>query len=97
MHVEFQRFGGLSPALMNRAPRYSAELTDADAEQVRALVPPNFDALAASPQRERVPDAFSYEIVIDDQGRSHRVTLREGAIPDSVRPLIDWLSHKAGL
>jgi hypothetical protein len=97
MHVEFQRFGGLSPALMNRAPRYSAELTGADADHLRTLVPPDFEELDASGLQSRRPDEFRYEIVIDDDSGVQRVTLGDSSMPDVARPLVQWLSARAGI
>jgi hypothetical protein len=94
MRVEFQRFGGLYPALMNRVPRYVAELSPSEAEEVRKLVPPDFASLGESAERRR-PDSFSYNIVIDDGKGAHQVTLQESDVPASLRPLIDWLSARA--
>ena len=91
MHVEFQRFGGLSPALMNRAPRYVAVLTAEEAAHVRSLIPPDLYALTSSGPPLRGPDAFRYDIVVRDGENEKRLTLSEEDIPASLRPLVTWL------
>lgn len=95
MRVEFQRFGGLSPALTNRMPALAAELTEEEASDVRRLVPPEFFALQSSESVARAPDAFRYRIVVDDGARRHEVTVGEHELPDALRPLVTWLERKA--
>jgi len=95
MKIEFQRFGGIAPGLTNRAVRYSATLSGAEAEEVRQLLPPDFESLVSSAAPRRGPDAFRYEIVVEDGGSERRVTLSETDLPDSMRPLLDWLRVKA--
>ena len=95
MHVEFQRYGGLSPALMNRAPRYVADLTPHDAAQVRALVPVDFYVLKTPLARRPAPDAFHYDIVVQDGEQRNAITLGEDEIPPSLQPLLEWLEHRA--
>jgi hypothetical protein len=95
--LEFQRFGGFAPGVMNRAPRYVAELSGDDAEKARALLPANFRDLTSSPPPTRDPSAFRYEIVVGDGGDEHRVVLSESDVPDSLRPFLEWVSVRAGL
>ena len=94
MHIEFQRFGGISPKLMNRA-RLQMDLDESQTREVRALIPESFWTMESSGPEQRSPDAFSYEIAIDDIGRSHRATLREMTTPEDMRPLLRWLQDKA--
>ncbi len=95
MHVEFQRYGGLSPALMNRTPRYVADLTPQDAAQVRALVPVDFYVLTTPLARRASPDAFHYDIVVHDGDRRNAITLGEDEIPPSLQPLLQWFEKRA--
>src|SRR4051812_21774330 len=95
MRIEFQRFGGLSPALMNRASRFSAELSPEEEAEVRSLLPKNFRQIPGSPPPGRAPSAFRYEIVIDDDGDRHGLTVSESDVPDSLRPFLSWVSAKA--
>ncbi len=96
MRVTYQRFGGLSPALTNRAKPYQAELTPVQEAQFRPLIPAGFFSLASSGPPRREPGAFRYEIAVEDGPRSHRVTLSESDVPDSLRPLLEWLQAASG-
>ncbi len=96
MRITFQRFGGLAPGLMNRAAPFEADLSAADEAEVRPLIPDAFFSLESSGPPKRAPDAFRYEISVEDGARSHRVTLSETDIPETMRPFIEWLQEKAG-
>src|SRR5438093_6274617 len=97
MHVTYQRFGGFSPQLMNRAPRYDAQLSEDDALKARSLLPADFFVLTSSGPPTRGVDAFRYEIGVDDgTGRQNQVTLSEMDVPPSLRPFLDWLQQKCG-
>src|SRR5262245_14386247 len=95
MRVAYQRFGGLAPRLMNRAPRLELELSARDEAAVRKLLPADFFALRAPKSGSRARDAFSHEITVEDGGRSHTLTLGEADVPDKLRPLLDWLQERA--
>jgi hypothetical protein len=93
--IEYERFGGLSPALMNSAPPLVLELSVPEAAVARGLIPPEFYSLAESPVPPARPDVFRYRIAVEDEGRRSEVTLGEHEIPDSLRPLLDWLGRRA--
>jgi hypothetical protein len=95
MRVTFERFGGLCPALMNRVPRYAAELTEEEEKEVRQWIDPSFYRLQSSAPSPG--DAFRYELIVEDAERNHRVVLAERDVPDALRPLIVWLERRAGL
>ena len=40
-------------------------------------------------------DRFQYRLTIDDGPRRHVVEIGESAMPESLRPLIDWLTATA--
>ena len=95
MQVSFQRFGGVSPILMNRLPPFVKELTADEAVEARNLLPPAFYDLASSGSPTRAVDAFRYDIAVDDGGQSHHVELAEGDVPTWLRPFLNWLLQKA--
>jgi hypothetical protein len=97
MRVVYQRFGGLSPTLMNRAPRYEVELPAPDAITARRLIPPEFFSLESTPDRNRRPDMFLHEIAVEDGSRSHRVVLSDEDISPTLRPFVEWLQQRAGV
>jgi len=97
MRVVYQRHGGLSPALMNRAPRYDVELSPQEVSAARRLVPPDFFRMASTAQKDRRPDMFMHEIGVEDEGRQHTVTLSDEDISPALRPFVEWLQHRAGV
>ena len=97
MRVVYQRFGGLSPALMNRAPRYEVELPARDETAARKLIPPDFFKMASTPDTKRRPDMFVHEIAVDDGTHQHTVMLSDEDIPPKLRPFVDWLQQRAGV
>ena len=96
MRVVYQRFGGLSPALTNRAPRYDVELSGADAAAARRLLPSEFFTQTSTASKNRRPDMFLHEIAVEDGGREHRVMLSDEDISDALRPFVEWLQDRAG-
>jgi len=96
MRIEFERFGGLEPRLMNRLPKWSGELSADEEQLVRPWIGTDFYSLASSPPPRHGGGAFRYDITVTDGDRTHRVVLAEEAVPLSLRPMIAWLERKAG-
>ena len=96
MRIEFERFGGLEPRLMNRRPKWSGELSADEEQLVRPWIGPDFYSRASSPPPRHGGGAFRYDITVTDGDRTHHVVLAEEAVPPPLRPLIDWLERKAG-
>lgn len=74
-----------------------------------ALSPDDADALRRNVERSGLlrlpdhlggttqqPDAFDYEITVDDGDRTSKVVLSEGALPEEVRSLISWITSVPG-
>ncbi|MEH1849620.1 MAG: protealysin inhibitor emfourin [Nostoc sp.] len=40
-------------------------------------------------------DRFQYKLTVEDNGKQHRVTVSESALPGTLRPLIEWLQSVA--
>jgi hypothetical protein len=87
----------MSPRLMNRAGRYDAVLSAADAADARRLLPPSFFEQQSTDGPRRRPDMFLHEIAVEDDGRAHAVTLSDEDIAPSLRPFVEWLQRKAGV
>jgi hypothetical protein len=98
MRIHFERSGGFGGQAMKRSAVVdSATLSEEEARELYELVgAANFFALpAAPPPRASQPDAFSYSITVEDGGRQHTVRLSEADVPESLRPLLDWLRRRA--
>jgi hypothetical protein len=92
MRISLERSGGLMGV-----PRVTTvdtkTLAANEAAQLHQLVeaaqlsqlPPQMTA------RGNQPDRFQYELILEDGGEPHRIAFSESAMPDSLRPLVDWL------
>jgi hypothetical protein len=92
MKILFERSGGF--AGMTRTTTIDTD--NLPVYQVQQLSPlleaANFFSLPSSinsqsPQNDR----FWYTLTVEDNGKSHTVTVSEAALPGTLRPLIDWI------
>jgi hypothetical protein len=72
------------------------ELTPADAETLRAKVGDAGLLDLPSTGGSDLPDVQSYEITVEDDGRSNTVVLGEPTLTPEVRQLLTWLSAVPG-
>ncbi|HTP01592.1 MAG TPA: protealysin inhibitor emfourin [Anaerolineales bacterium] len=96
MHIEFLRtggFGGLRLATTVNTDRLPAEqastvsrlISDAGFFQLpEKLLPP-------SP----MPDRFQYKVTISDPDKTHSIEASDPAIPEALRPLLNYLTTMA--
>ena len=96
MRVEFERSGGFA-GLRRVCTVDEATLPPDEVRQLRDLVQAAgfFDLPAEVTARRPGGDRFHYRVTVDDSERRHTVDLDEVAVPDGVRPLVDWLSRRA--
>jgi len=40
------------------------------------------------------PDRFRYRVTVEEENRSHTVEAAEASVPDTMRPLLDWLLNQ---
>jgi emfourin len=91
MKVSLRTYGGLMGALGQQAYAVDdATLTDEDKGELHALV-----SAAAAERRpetsDQLRDALTYEIEIDDNGRSMTLEATDGSVPHAFASLRDWL------
>jgi hypothetical protein len=92
--IELTRTGGF--AGIRRSASVSPKALDpAEAQEIKRLLD-RLDPGAISRRSEAptAPDAFQYDISIERGGRTERFTVRDGAIPDEVLPLIERLAPR---
>jgi hypothetical protein len=96
MRVEFERSGGFG-GLRRVCTVDEGTLPPDEVRQLRDLVQAAgfFDLPAEVTARRPGGDRFHYRVTVDDSERRHTVVLDEVAVPDGVRPLVDWLSRRA--
>lgn len=95
--VSFRRTGGLFAGNVLVASVSVADLDDAQRETLqRYLEQADLAALAErSPITGPGADTYQYDIAVDDGAKRSEVTVTQTAVPDNLRPLIDWLEQRA--
>ncbi|ARV58619.1 hypothetical protein BZZ01_08195 [Nostocales cyanobacterium HT-58-2] len=95
MQVSLKRTGGF--AGISRTKTVDTEnIPKNEADQLRQLVeaadffnlPENITA------QTNQPDRFQYILSVEDEGKTHTVTVGETAMPGTLRPLIEWLQKR---
>ena len=91
--IRFERTGGFA-GLSQRATLDSESLTPEQLEET--LEHSRFFELPVKLEA-RAPgaDRFQYLLTVEDKGRVHTVRAGDAAVPDSLRPLLDWLGADA--
>lgn len=95
MRVTIQRTGGFtgipmtksidSVAMSSDEANLLSQMVDAaDFFQLPSVIP-------FTPQ----PDRFQYQVIIEQEGKKHRVTCSETAIPPKLKSLLTWLMESA--
>jgi hypothetical protein len=84
--IELVRSGGFAGI----SRRWTEELSEPEAAEVERL----FDRIAdPASEPDGGADRFQYELRLTRDGRTRALTLREGAIPADIRPLLDRLTE----
>jgi len=94
MQIRYVRSGGF--AGLRRAGVVDTQtLPKAEAENVAALVEAAgfFSLPEKFPRPKSGADYFTHAITIDDGSRSHSVEVSEPSAPDTLRPLLRYLSE----
>lgn len=94
MQISFKRSGGFTGIPMAITVDTNA-LPATEAAQLQRLVEAaNFFQLPTKMTAAGQVDRFQYQIAIEENGQQHSVTVSESALPDPLRPLVEWLSIK---
>jgi hypothetical protein len=96
MKITFQRSGGFAGVRVSKTLD-TADLTPTDASKLQQLITAaDFFRLpetitASKPQ----PDRFQYRVTVADNEQEHTVMMSEEVLPQSLRPLVEWLMQTA--
>jgi hypothetical protein len=95
--VSFRRTGGLFAGNVLVASVAVDDLDDAQGETLRRyLDQADLETLAErSPITGPGADTYQYTITVDDGAKRSDVTVTQTAVPDTLRPLIEWLEQRA--
>jgi hypothetical protein len=96
LRITFERTGGFAGITIS-ANVNADDLTAGEADELRRLIKEAdfFNLPSAIAPHEPHPDRFQYEVTVQDDGRLHTVKVSEEVMPETLRPLIRWLSEKA--
>jgi hypothetical protein len=96
MRISFERMGGFA-GIRKQTIVDTATLPPNEAQELLRLV--EAADLFKLPEQITSPnpqsDRFQYKLMVEDQGKQHTVTVSEAALPETLRPLIEWLDNLA--
>ncbi|MDQ4133582.1 MAG: hypothetical protein M3179_10350 [Actinomycetota bacterium] len=97
MKVTVVRGGGIAGLVTTTSADTNAlppEQADALRTQVEGSGLMHLPARVSGPTAQ--PDAFAYQVTVEDGDRVQKVSLSEDALPPAVRSLISWLDSVPG-
>jgi hypothetical protein len=96
MNIEFVRSGGFTGVRLT-ANIDSAKLSQEQAATLDKLVTEaGFFELPAEIKPDNLrPDRFEYQVVINSRGKKNSITVSDAVIPESLQPLVDYLTKLA--
>ncbi len=94
--VQFERTGGFA-GLRLAVDLNIDSLSAAEADELRRLVEGArfFELPSEVVSPAEGADQFVYKLTVESADRSHTVEVAESAVPETLRPLIDWLTAAA--
>lgn len=97
MKVQFTRSGGFAaPAMKQSVTVDTDDLPEAEANELVNLVnQAGLPAISAEPKPKPQPDEFHYRISVEAEGQSQTVGVSDSNMPETLGPLVDWLSERA--
>ena len=93
MHIDFVRSGGFAGLRLT----VSLDMQDLAAEQAAALAKMIesagfFDLPEQIQPASPAPDRFEYRVTVSSPEQRHSVVVSEAAVPERLRPLLDYLT-----
>lgn len=97
MKIEFSRSGGFAaPAMRQSVEIDTDDLPDGEANELLNLMSnAGIENLATQATTSPRPDAFHYRIKVSDKGVSHTATTSDADMPETLQPLVEWLTDRA--
>ncbi|MDX6693348.1 MAG: hypothetical protein QOF02_951 [Blastocatellia bacterium] len=98
MRISFKRSGGFAglPGQNQSLEIDSEKLPHPKAQELERLVEETrpFDHPSEQKSASKMRDGFQYDLTLDAGDRTHSLKLTDGAVPDKLQPLIEWLSQE---
>jgi hypothetical protein len=95
--VTLRRTGGLFAGNVLQTTVAEEELSAPHAAELAALLAPvDVASLAArSPIAGTGADRYQYDLAVEQGGETRRIIAPDGAVPEQLAPLVDWLERRA--
>jgi hypothetical protein len=91
MQVKVERTGGFTGIPLTKTID-SATLSQQEATRLHQLMAAaDFFKLPSTIPFTPQPDRFQYQIIVEQEGKQHSVTVGETAVPAKLKPLLNWL------
>jgi len=96
LRISFKRSGGFAGITMKTAVD-EKDLAPDQAQKLRQLVEEAdfFNLSGRMMARSPQPDRFQYELKLEENDRQHAVTMSDEAVPQKLKPLVNWLMEKS--
>jgi hypothetical protein len=93
MNIHFERSGGFAGLRVSHDVD-SADLSPDDGKELERLVESAgvFDVPAEMRAANPGVDRFQYKLTVKDSARERTVSLDDAAVPEKMRPLLNWLT-----
>ena len=95
MNIHFERTGGFAGLRLSRDIG-SSDLTPEEGSELNRLVDASHFFDLPSELRASNPgaDRFHYKLTLKNGARQHTVALDDAAVPENLRPLLNWVTAK---
>jgi hypothetical protein len=101
LRIHYERSGGLAGPAMRRSQVVDTDaLTAQEGHELERLVASS-RFTEHSAQRGGAapgvgPDMFRYRLTLEKEGQRHVVNFSDADMPESLQPLVEWLTRKTG-
>ncbi len=96
MRIDFIRTGGVTGVRLTTSVE-TTELPPDQAVTLHKLLDDSrfFDLPENMAPPKPMPDRFQYSLTVASAEQTHSITVSDGAVPDSLRPLLNYLTTMA--
>ncbi len=96
LRISIERSGGFA-GITTKTSVDEKDLAPEEARKLHQLVEEAefFNLPGKIVSRSPEPDRFQYELRLEENGRQYKVAVSEEAMPEKLKPLVNWLMEKA--
>lgn len=95
MRVTLEQSGGFAGLMITKTIN-TQDLSPSEAQQLEEMVrESNFFQLNSISEAFPQPDRFGYTLSIEMEGRTHSIDISETNMPESVKPIVEWIQTRS--